>query len=160
MHLREFIQSGRPLGDPRPPATLATLATLHPAPVPTVATVATVADPGPPEGWPDRLRSLPPADGVRWDLAADALDSLMRAGVVAKALGLGWEARELVGVQRHRPHDHPLHAGLVFSLRPGDAVPDVRRAGCIIAYGNVRHIWKRIPLPADGSICLPWELAK
>jgi hypothetical protein len=142
------------------PATLAIVATLPRPIAPTVATVATVAAPGPPESWPDRLRSLPPADGVRWDLAADALDVLLRAGVVEKALGLGWEARELVGVQRHPPHDHPSRAGLVFSMRPGDTVPDVRRAGCIIAYGTVRHIWKRVLLPADRSLCMPWELPK
>src|SRR5215831_3285459 len=51
--------------------------------------------------------------------------------------------RELVGLQRFRPYDHPLHAGLIFSLRPDDIVQDVSRAGCIIAYGNVRHIWRR-----------------
>jgi hypothetical protein len=43
-------------------------------------------------------------------------------------------------------------------MRPGDTVTDVRRAGCIIAYGTVRHIWKRVPLPANGSIVLPWQL--
>jgi hypothetical protein len=95
---------------------------------------------------------------VRWDLAADALDVLLGAGVLQKALGLGWDARELVGVQRQPPHNHPSRAGLVFSMRPGDSVTDVRRTGAIIAYGNVRHIWKRIPLPSGGSICLPWGL--
>ena len=54
------------------------------------------------------------------------------------------------------------------SVRPGGRRPHQggrghtgrvrRRAGCIIAYATVRHIWKRVPLPADGSICLPWEL--
>lgn len=37
---------------------------------------------------------------------------------------------------------------------PGDSVTDVRRDGAIIAYGNVRHIWKRIPTPSDGSIAV------
>jgi hypothetical protein len=158
MHLRALIQ-GRPPGERRTPATLATLATVgacSPQFRPSVATVATVADPGPSNGWPDRLRSLPPINGMRWDLAADALEILLRAGVVEKALGLGWDARELIGVCRAAPHDSPSRAGLIFSMRPGDAVTDVRRTGCIIA--TVRHIWKRVPLPADGSICLPWEL--
>jgi hypothetical protein len=97
---------------------------------------------------------------MSWDLAADALDSLMRAGVVDKALGLGWDARELVGVQRRQPHGAPHCAGLIFSMRAGDTVPDVRRAGCIIAYGTVSHIWKRVLLPADRSLCMPWELPK
>jgi hypothetical protein len=22
----------------------------------------------------------------------------------------------------------------------------------------IKAVWKRVPLPADGSICLPWEL--
>jgi hypothetical protein len=175
MHLRALIQGNRPpaglevgirVSSPRTlpadtatPATLAIVATLPRPIAPTVATVATVAAPGPPEGWADRLRSLPVVEGVRWDLAADALDVLLAAGIIAKALGLGWEARELVGVQRHPPHDHPCRAGLIFSMRPGDTVPDVRRAGAIIAFGTVRHIWRRTWLPVDGSICLPWELA-
>jgi hypothetical protein len=95
---------------------------------------------------------------MRWDLAADALESLLRAGVVEKALCLGWDARELIGVCRTAPHDSPSRAGLIFSMRPGDTVTDVRRAGCIIAYATVRHIWKRVPLPADRSLCMPWEL--
>jgi hypothetical protein len=95
---------------------------------------------------------------MSWDLAADALESLLRASVVEKALSLGWDIRELIGVCRTAPHDSPSRAGLLFSMRPGDTVTDVRRAGCIIAYTTVRHIWKRVPLPADGSICLPWEL--
>jgi hypothetical protein len=160
MHLRALIQGSRLPGSPRTPATVATLATLRPPIAPTVATVATVAAPGPPEEWSDRLRSLPAVDGMRWDLAANALESLLRAGVVEKALDLGWDARELMGVCRAAPHDSPSRAGLIWSVRPGDTVPDLRRSGCIIAYGTVRHIWKRVPLPLDGSICLPWELAK
>jgi hypothetical protein len=125
---------------------------------PSVATVATVADPGPSNGWADRLRSLRPTEGMCWALAAEALEVLLRAGVVEKALSLGWDARELIGVCRTAPHDSPSRAGLIFSMRPGDTVTDVRRAGCIIAYATVRHIWKRVPLPVDGSICMPWEL--
>jgi hypothetical protein len=104
------------------------------------------------------LRSLPAVEGVSWEQAATSLESLMADGGLVKALQLGWDDRELIGVQRARPHDSPSHAGLIWSLRPGDTVPDVRRSGCIIAYGNVRHIWKRTPL--GESICLPWELAK
>jgi hypothetical protein len=91
-------------------------------------------------------------------LAADALASLMAADVIERALILGWEARELVGVQCVAPHDHAARAGLIFSLRPGDTVPDVRRSGCAIAIAgtNVRHIWRRSPL--DAATCLPWEL--
>jgi hypothetical protein len=95
---------------------------------------------------------------MRWDLAAAALEGLLRAGVVEKALGLGWDAHELIGVQRRQPHGAPHCAGLIWSMRAGDTVPDVRRTGCIIAYGNVRHIWKRVPLPVDGSLCMPWDL--
>ena len=108
-------------------------------------------------------RSARPHPGLSQDAkhgAQEAFAGLLASGVASKALELGWEARELVGVQRHQPHDHPSLAGLIFSMRPGDTVPDVRRAGCIIAYGTVRHIWRRTWLPADGSICLPWELTK
>ena len=111
-----------------------------------------------PPSWAERLRTLAPAAGIDWGLSADALDMLLRAGVVEKALRLGWDVRELVGICRAPPHDSPSRAGLIWSVKPGDTIPDVRRSGCIIAYGNVRHIWKRVPLPADGSICLPWEL--
>jgi hypothetical protein len=157
MHLRSLIQGSGPFSTPRTPATLATPATLG-APIPrTVATVATVAALAQPESWPERMRALAAVEAIRWGLAADALDMLLGAGVVEKALGLGWDARELVGVCRAPPHDSPSRAGLVWSVKPGDTVTDVRRSGCIIAYGNVRHIWKRAPLPIDG--CLPWELA-
>jgi hypothetical protein len=110
--------------------------------------------------WLDHLRSaeLPFLPAERWAIAAAALDTLLHAGVVEKALGLGWDARELIGVCRTAPHDSPSRAGLIFSLRPGDTVRDVRRTGCIIAYATVRHIWQRVPLPADGFICMPWEL--
>jgi hypothetical protein len=162
MNLRNFIERAIPLGPvfDRPTlATVATPATVDPfsaRAAETVATVATVATLGEAESWPDRLRSLPPVEGLSWDVAAAILDSLMHAGAIDKALGLGWDARELVGVQRHQPHGAPHCAGLIFSMRAGDTVPDVRRSGCIIAYGNVRHIWKRAPIAA--AICLPWEL--
>ena len=94
--------------------------------------------------------------GVRSDLAADALESLTDSGAVERALILGWDARELIGVQRAHPHDHPSRAGLIFSMRPGDTVRDVRTSGCIIAYGNVRHIWKRFGGVA--GLVFPWEL--
>ncbi|SEP51123.1 hypothetical protein SAMN02990966_07870 [Rhodospirillales bacterium URHD0017] len=99
-------------------------------------------------------------EGVRLDLAANVLDSLLDAGTIERALMLGWDVRELVGLQRAKPHDHPMRAGLVYSLRPSDSVPSIHDAGCAIAIagGNVRHIWRRAPLPSDGSICLPWEV--
>jgi len=163
--LRDFIRAGA-----TPPsatatfatfATFATLATGSPSTGPTVATVAyvavaTVPDPA---AWLASLRSgdLSGLSGERWALAADALESLIYSGAVDKALALGWEPVELVGVCRAPPHDSPSRAGLIWSVKPGDTVPDVRRAGCVIAYGNVRHIWKRTPIAA--AICLPWELA-
>jgi len=105
------------------------------------------------------MRALAAIEAIRWGLAADALDMLLRAGVVEKALGLGWDVRELVGICRAPPHDSPSRAGLIWSVKPGDTVPDVRRSGCIIAIAgsNVRHIWKRAPIGAD--ICLPWQMA-
>jgi hypothetical protein len=140
MHLRSIIHGSRRQAEPSQSR-------------PTVATVSVATAP---EGWADRLRALPAAPGIRWELAADALQSIMLAGVVTKALRLGWEAREIIGVCRSLPHDSPSRAGLIWSVRPGDTIPDVRRSGCIIAYGNVRHIWKRAPIGAD--IVLPWEL--
>jgi hypothetical protein len=96
-------------------------------------------------------------DGVQLETAATILESLIAADMIEQALILGWDARELIGLQRCRPYDHPLRAGLIFSLRFGDTVRDVSRAGCVIAYGNVRHIWRRCRL--DASIMLPWDLA-
>ena len=87
-----------------------------------------------------------------------SLDHLLAADVITRALIAGWDVRELVGVWRFRPHDHPFHAGLIFSMRPGDMVPSIHDAGCAVAGSNVRHIWRRLPLPDDGSVCLPWEL--
>jgi hypothetical protein len=80
----------------------------------------------------------------------------MVAGVIDKALELGWDAREIIGVCRSLPHDSPSRAGLIWSVKPGDTVPDVRRSGCIIAYGKIRHVWRRTELGAE--IVLPWEL--
>jgi hypothetical protein len=168
MHLRSLIQGGRagslsapatPRIEPPTLATVATVATVDPfstRAAEIVETVATVAALGKPESWADHLRSLAPVEGVSWDVAAAVLDSLMAAGAIDKALGLGWDVRELIGVCRSRPHDSPSLAGLIFSMRAGDTVPDVRRSGCIIAYGNVRHIWKRTPIAA--AVCLPWDL--
>jgi hypothetical protein len=161
MQLRDLL-SYRRHGDTGHVATVATVATVsatRSVEVPTVARVATVATLPEPESWADRLRTLVPAASINWRLAADALDMLLRAGVVEKALRLGWDARELVGICRSPPHDSPSRAGLVWSLRPDDTVPDVRRSGCIIAIAgsNVRHIWKRAPIGAD--ICLPWDVA-
>src|SRR5882757_4037599 len=164
MRLRSLIQGGRsgslsapgtPRIDPATLATVATVATVDPfsaRAAETVATVATVAALPEPESWAGLLRTLPPVEGMRWDLAAAVLDSLMLDGAVDKALGMGWEACELIGVCRSRPHDSPSLAGLIWSVRPGDTIPDVRRSGCIIAYGNVRHIWKRVPIAA--TVCL------
>ena len=100
MHLRALIQGNRPVSDLRIPATLAISATLRPETPPAVATVARVAALAQAESWADRLRTLAPAAGIDWRLAADAFDMLFRAGVVQKALGLGWDARELIGVCR------------------------------------------------------------
>jgi len=84
----------------------------------------------------------------------------MDSDVIERALILGWHPLELIGVSRPEPHDHPARAGLIFSLRPGDTVPSLHDEGCAIAVGgsNVRHIWRRSPLPFDDSIILPWEL--
>jgi hypothetical protein len=103
------------------------------------------------EIWPP----LPGIEPGRWHQAQEAFAGLLASGVAAKALELGWDIHELAGVERATPHDTPNRAGLIFSMRPGDTVPDVRRSGCIIAYGNVRHIWKRAPIGAD--VCLPWK---
>jgi hypothetical protein len=65
---------------------------------------------------------------------------------------------ELIGVRLRSPHDAPSQAGLIFSMKAGDSVSDVRRAGCVISYANVRHIWRRVSPPADGSVVLPWDL--
>ena len=80
----------------------------------------------------------------------------MATGAASEALAAGWTPQELWGVSGRRPHDDPDHAGLIFNLKPGDTVTDVRRAGAIIAYGTTRHVWKRVPV--NGSIVFPWQL--
>ena len=158
MRLRDYIRAGAT--PPPATATVATLATLRGRDGSTVAAVAGVAVAESPKRWLEHLQSgeLPFLPAERWATAADALDAIIRSGAADKALGLGWDVRELIGVCRAPPHDSPSRAGLIFSMRPGDTVTDVRRAGCIIAYGTVRHIWKRVPLPADRSLCMPWDL--
>lgn len=169
MRLRALIEGrAAPPIDRPTPATVATLATvggrsgglLQSEPAATAAigsSVATVAALPEPECWADTMRGLT-VDGVRLDVAAAVLDSLMDAGTIERALILGWDVRELIGLQRAQPHDHPSRAGLVYSMRPGDTVPSIHDAGCSIATAgtNVRHIWRRAPLAA--AICLPWEL--
>lgn len=112
-----------------------------------------------PEEWAPSLRRTQ-IYGVDLNAAADILDALTHEGVVAEALALGWDPRELLGVWRFKPHDSPYCAGLIFSLWPGDTVTDVRRSGCLITYSGGRHVWLRRPLPlgADTVACLPWEL--
>jgi hypothetical protein len=169
-------------------ATLATVATHEQValpPVPSsVASVATVAcskgadllaaieeraaiaefDGGLPRPLADALAWMevcPPPLGIppeRWQEAQDSFAMLVATGAASEAFAAGWTPQELCGVSGRPPHQSPSHAGLIFSMRPGETVADVRRAGCIIAYSTVRHLWKRVPLPADGSICLPWEL--
>jgi hypothetical protein len=107
MRLRALIQGAAiPTAEPRNPAILAIVATVPPSTGPTVATVATVAALPEPETWAALVRAVA-VPGVRWDLAADALASLMAADVVELALIRGWHPFELIGVQRTRPHDHP-----------------------------------------------------
>lgn len=166
MSLRDFIRAGAI--PPPATATFATLATVGPATSPrSVAKVATVAVAETPERWIERLCAgdLPGLPAGRWDRAADALSDLMESGAAAKALELGWDALELVGVQRTPPHDATCRAGLIWSLWPGDTVTDVRRSGCAIVYPAGRHIWLRRPSFSEqytrgreAEICLPWEL--
>jgi hypothetical protein len=107
------------------------------------------------------MEVCPPPPGTppkRWQEAQDSFAMLVATGGASEALTTGWTPQDLCGVSRRPPHDSPSRAGLIFSMRPGDTVTGVRRAGCTIAYGTVRHVWKRVPLPADASMCLPWEL--
>jgi hypothetical protein len=99
-------------------------------------------------------------EGVRPDLAADTLDSLLDAGTIERALILGWDARELIGLQLAKPHDHQARAGLVYSMCEGDTVSSVHDAGCaiVVAGDRVPHLWRRVPL--TDSICLPWTLTE
>ena len=108
-----------------------------------------------------RMEACPPTPGTsprRWQGVQDSFAMLVATGAASRALATGWTPQDLCGVSSRPPHDRPDIAGLIFSLRPGDSVRGVSRNGCIIVSGTVRHIWKRCPLPADGSICLPWEL--
>jgi hypothetical protein len=160
MRLRAFIEGATGPTPTRPTlATLATPATHEagsPQNRPAVATVATLPEP---ECWAGMMRGLT-IDGVRLDLAAAVLDSLMDAGTIERALILGWDARELVGLHRAKPHDHPARAGLVYSLRVGDSVSSVHDAGCaiVVAGGPAPHLWRRGPL--TDSIFLPWTLTE
>jgi hypothetical protein len=107
------------------------------------------------------MEACPPPPGTpsrRWEAAQDVFAMLVAIGAASEAIVAGWTPHELCGVSIRPPHDSPSRAGLIFSMRPGDTVSDIRRAGCIITYGTVRHIWERVPLPADGSVCLPWEI--
>ncbi|MGD9879456.1 MAG: hypothetical protein AB7F22_15090 [Reyranella sp.] len=91
---------------------------------------------------------------------ADVLEGLIDSDVIEAALMRGWYPVELIGVSRTKPHDHPARAGLIYSMHPGDTVPSIHDEGCVIAVAgsNVRHIWRRVPLPNDDSVILPWEL--
>jgi len=115
-----------------------------------------------PDQWVDALRrgDLPGLTEERWLEATDSLEGLIESDVVEAALIRGWHPLELIGVRHAKPHDHPSYSGLVFSIHRGDAVETISNIGCaIVAAGtNVRHIWKRTPLPSAGSICLPWEI--
>jgi hypothetical protein len=94
----------------------------------------------------------------RWREIVDTFARMIDDGSAAQALASGWRLVEIIGVQTDLPHDLPTRAGLVFSVRPGDSIRSLHPDGCIIAYSTVRHIWKRVPLPVNGPICLPWEL--
>ena len=128
-----------------------------PRPQPEVSAVSAtpLPRPHPPlDEWPARLRSCH-VEGANMAAAADVLETLLRDGVVSQALALGWDPLELIGMWRHRPHDHPYYAGLLFSVRHGDRVRSVSAVGCIIqvATKNVRHIWRRAP--ATGRLGRP-----
>src|SRR5262249_3778863 len=107
---------------------------------------------GSPADWLARMEgtAIPAAiTADRWQRAIDAMRELVTSGAAAECLALGWHPLELVGANRRQPHDAPHVAGLIFSWWPGDLVRSVRPTGCIIAYGNVRHIWRRVPLAAE-----------
>lgn len=87
------------------------------------------------ERWPNILPALS-VEGVDLRTAADALGRLVKAGTVAEALALGWDARDLVGLWRFPPHTLPSRAGLIFSLYPGDTMSSLRPTGCVIAPGG------------------------
>jgi hypothetical protein len=108
--------------------------------------------------WMEVCPPPPRTPPGRWQEVQYSFAMLLATGAASKALAARWTPQELCGVSSRRPHDHPDQAGLIWSMRPGDTITDVRRAGCIIAYGTVRHLWKRVPLPAEPSLCMPWEL--
>ena len=64
------------------------------------------------------------------------------------------------GVLECGERHHQARAGLVYSMREGDAVSSVRDAGCaiVVAGDRVPHLWRRAPL--TDSICLPWTLTE
>ena len=169
LQLRDYMRAGAipPPAAVRQRRTVAIVAAVAVAtgstkdPISPPAHVASAAPAQPnPEAWLAWLRSGGPAclTPERWAVAADGLESLMRSGVLDTALALGWDGLELVGVRRQSPHDGPSQAGLIWSLGVDDSVIDVRETGAIIAYGRVRHIWRRVPLPVDGSLVPPWDL--
>jgi len=156
MKLRHLIERVGTAPSPRTVAIVATPATVDDGSTGRVATVASIAAPPDPKRWPNVLRALS-VEGVDLRPAADALGQLVEVGVVAEALALGWDARDLVGLWRFPPHTLPSRAGLIFSLYPGDMVRSLRATGCVIAIGggNLRHIWRRA-LVRD--VVLPWAL--
>lgn len=97
-------------------------------------------------------------DTARWGSIVDSFARMIDNGAAAYALSLGWHLVELIGIQEGHPHGLPSRAGLVFSLQEGDLVSDVRPTHCRILSGRSSHLWLRIPLPADGSVLLPWVL--
>lgn len=150
-----------------PPAETARTAETPARPLLRVVSAVSAISATPPAGsspdqWLDALRSgeLPGLTADRWREATHVLDGLIDSDLVEAALIRGWHPMELIGVSRAKPYDHPTRAGLIYSMRPGDMVPSIHDAGCAIAVAgtNVRHIWRRLPLPGDGSVCLPWEL--
>ena len=150
-----------------PPAETARIAETPARPLLRVVSAVSAIPATPPAGsspdqWLRVLRhgDLPGLTTERWRDAAGVLEGLIETDVVEAALIRGWHPLELIGVSRAKPHDHPARAGLIFSLRPGDTVPSIHDLGCAIAVAgsSVRHIWRRMPLPSDDSIILPWEL--
>jgi hypothetical protein len=104
-----------------------------------------------------RLEACPAwCPSSRWQEIVDTFARMIDGGSASQAMGLGWSLVEIIGIQNDLPHDLPSRAGLLFSVHPGDSIKNVRPDGCIIAYGSVRHIWRRVPL--SSAIVLPWEL--
>ena len=107
-----------------------------------------------------RMESTPSwCKAGRWRSAVNHFAGLIDDGSVALALEAGWDLVEIIGVQTKSPHDSPLVAGLVFSLRPGNRVEKISDRGCTIVAGSLKHVWTRTLPPATGSIVLPWDLA-